>query len=94
MAELTAREKKLKEAFVRVVEDLFEAGEESVDRIVDHVREYGTDSDHGIMLDLAVQEGLENIHRSGSVASRIRAPSKVQRKKKRAPSRSPRRRST
>lgn len=46
--ELDARQQELKDAFVRAVEDLLAAGEESVGRIADHVGEYGTDSDEAV----------------------------------------------
>jgi len=56
--ELTPREQELKDAFVRAVEDLLLAGEESVGRIADHVGEYGTDSDHGSVADGVVTDCL------------------------------------
>jgi hypothetical protein len=59
--ELTAREEEIKAAFVRALEDLFEAGEESVGRIADHVGEYGTDSGGGTVIDTAVTEGLRHV---------------------------------
>jgi len=56
--ELTAREEELKVAFIKAVEDLLQAGEESVGRIADHVGEYGTDSDHGSVVDGVVVDCL------------------------------------
>jgi hypothetical protein len=58
---LTAREEELKDAYVRVVEELFRAGEEAVGHIADYVGEYGTDSDDGLVIDTAVTEGLRHI---------------------------------
>lgn len=55
---LTPEEEELKEAFVRAVEALLLAGEETVERVADHVGEYGTDSDHGSVVDGVVVDCL------------------------------------
>ena len=57
-SELTPREQELKEALVHAVEDLLQAGEESVGRIADHVGEHGTDSDVGQVVDGVVVDCL------------------------------------
>ena len=56
--ELTPREQELKVALIRAIESLLQAGEESVGNIADHVGEYGTDSDHGGVVDGTVEECL------------------------------------
>jgi hypothetical protein len=56
--ELTPREEELKTALVHAIEDLLEAGEESVGNIANNVGEYGTDSGYGQVVDGVVEECL------------------------------------